>query len=1200
MTVNKARLEFDADAREAVAQTRALGNEIKQLSPLAERTARSMKLFAASIVGGHIGRGMEQAGRALLNVGKSMTESAIAFDKGQRTIRTQLELTDKQYASMNRSVIKMAKTLPLPMEQIQEGLYDVYSSMDVTGREGIRLTKLFARAAVAGNADIRSTSRAAIGALNAFDLPLTKTNDVLDTQFQLVKYGVGTYEEFIQVLGEVYPSAVAADQSLESMSGAMAFATRNGLQASKAGISVARALDMISRPNYAKEIKKNLGIDIVDEATGTYKDLTTIMEEFSGKLGHLSKPEQREALADIFGAGEIRANRFFLMALNNTEELSDMTAKFGDKNRAGAMDDAYKKMAEALGNQIERVKSHLIAIGTVLGTSFFPVIRDGLEIFEKLLGYFEKLPEPVQKLVANTIVLGGVFGLVGGKLVSFASSIAGALALMNMAGLTWAGVGATLAGTVATFALVAGAVAALGYAAFKIYENWDAVSDVFGNVGDAIGKVIDFIARMKGVIIAATLLWVNLGIALNTMGMGAAGLGGVLGKLVGILKAVGGGFGGLLGKLYSVKALMAVGVYAVVQFANSFANAREDAEAMFASIDNQQSINKMTEEVGTLVERSDNFRTKVSDAFKAVFTGAPTATQQFNALREEIESARERAATMPTYMAQIEMATARVAEATLNLAEAENEYGKDSAEAAAAARDLTAAQNGLQIANRNEAIAQAEAVVQDERRLETLRRLNGISDTLLESQLNQRDAYRSLVDARRNLNQLEEKGVTKGREYNVAVDQLTRAQINFRNAQRSTGSGLKDLTANLLASAEEGRATRKSFTVLSEALGITKEKAKSLIDNFKMGHVTLQTLAEKFDLSREQSSALAQALGVLQGEQGMKGTQKQTKEAAGMLDTFIGVAESVPKWINTDVTADTSDATAALNGWMAKVRAMKVTVEVGSSFGGMPFFSLHTGGDVKGVGDVPILAQGGEYVVRRSQTQKYEPLLKAINSGDQQLIGRVMRAFQERGQVKYHDGGMVAHPALNYDFGAVNSGMKKAAEMPFGPGGAGLIQVGMMLRKLGFLVGEHPAFGGVTGGHTGGSYHYMGRAIDVNWPGPDEQAMFARLIPMLSKLPHAELFWRGNDPKGHPTHLHYAMANGGQINEPVYGRGLRSGRSYSFGERGSETVVPNRRTRTGESATEKHLHFHTVGKADPAFVAQAVQELDWIERTRGW
>src|SRR5687768_17734296 len=53
-------------------------------------------------------RSLENMGRKLLDIGKTMTDSAIAFDKGQRLIRTQLDMTDREFRAMNKSVINMA------------------------------------------------------------------------------------------------------------------------------------------------------------------------------------------------------------------------------------------------------------------------------------------------------------------------------------------------------------------------------------------------------------------------------------------------------------------------------------------------------------------------------------------------------------------------------------------------------------------------------------------------------------------------------------------------------------------------------------------------------------------------------------------------------------------------------------------------------------------------------------------------------------------------------------------------------------------------------------------------------------------------------------------------------------------------------------------------------------------------------------
>jgi hypothetical protein len=49
---------------------------------------------------------------------------------------------------------------------------------------------------------------------------------------------------------------------------------------------------------------------------------------------------------------------------------------------------------------------------------------------------------------------------------------------------------------------------------------------------------------------------------------------------------------------------------------------------------------------------------------------------------------------------------------------------------------------------------------------------------------------------------------------------------------------------------------------------------------------------------------------------------------------------------------------------------------------------------------------------------------------------------------------------------------------------------------------------------------------------------------------------RGANASMFNIRAHMAMANGGVIGEPVFGLGARSGNSYSFGERGPETVTP--------------------------------------------
>lgn len=138
--------------------------------------------------------------------------------------------------------------------------------------------------------------------------------------------------------------------------------------------------------------------------------------------------------------------------------------------------------------------------------------------------------------------------------------------------------------------------------------------------------------------------------------------------------------------------------------------------------------------------------------------------------------------------------------------------------------------------------------------------------------------------------------------------------------------------------------------------------------------------------------------------------------------------------------------------------------------------------------------------------------------------------------------------------GMVSGGLVSLTDLPgnlmkyvFGGGnGPGsIVSLGKMLQQMGYSVSENPAFGGVQGKHAPGSYHYKGRALDINADGAPggEAAALDRLYGMLKVLPGvAELLWRVPD---HFDHLHVAMRRGGKAGpmmggpDVVYGEGLK-------------------------------------------------------------
>jgi hypothetical protein len=88
--------------------------------------------------------------------------------------------------------------------------------------------------------------------------------------------------------------------------------------------------------------------------------------------------------------------------------------------------------------------------------------------------------------------------------------------------------------------------------------------------------------------------------------------------------------------------------------------------------------------------------------------------------------------------------------------------------------------------------------------------------------------------------------------------------------------------------------------------------------------------------------------------------------------------------------------------------------------------------------------------------------------------------------------------------------------------GGGLVNAAKWWQAQGARASEHPAFGGVRGGHMKGSLHYSGNAVDLNY-GPSgenstEKAFFDRFLGQFrSKFPDISVLWRVAD---HFNHMH--------------------------------------------------------------------------------
>jgi TP901 family phage tail tape measure protein len=442
---------------------RQVGTSFDVLAGQAEAAAMQTVAGGAALLG--VGTAIAGVGAVGLATLFRFTQQAIDYNREVGLTATQVDQAGVSLQQLGQIGLDVASKTGAPLDQMQKSLFDIFSSMNVTVPQSQTLLEGFSRAAVAGQVDVQTAGRATIAVLNAWGLSTDDLGKVLDTQFQLVRKGVGTYDEFATSLGRAIPSARRAGQSFESLAGMMAFLTRNGLSTDQAATSAARALDTLSNSKVSGKLQA-MGISVVD-ASGNFRDMAGIATDLGKKLDGLTDQKKAAALEDLFkGAGNsIQARRFWDLAIRNFGQLNELT---GDMvNSSGALQGAYDIMFNQPATQAQLFKNNVDALKIGLGEALIPVFAQLVSWGNKVVGMFNALSPKTKELIARILA----FSAAGMVLVGTLLIIAGAFKILQ--GTIQLAGGLTKLFEMDPVTLLA--LAALAGLAYLVYKNWDTI-----------------------------------------------------------------------------------------------------------------------------------------------------------------------------------------------------------------------------------------------------------------------------------------------------------------------------------------------------------------------------------------------------------------------------------------------------------------------------------------------------------------------------------------------------------------------------------------------------------------------------------------------------------------------------------------------------------------------------------------------------
>lgn len=247
-----------------------------------------------------------------------------------------------------------------------------------TSADAINLLDVANRVAIGGAAQLTPVVDIMASALNAYASAGLTAADAADILFVGAAAGQTSIEELASGLGRVIPAATALDVSFEQLVAAVSSLTAVGQSTDTAITGVGQALSQVLSPSHdASELAKSLGLQF-DAAALKAKGFSQFMRDVTEATGG-----SEDEMATLFGS--VQAMRaVFALTGNAAGIFADTLDNMAD--RAGAADRAFDLMSQTLSQRFKVVMAQIGAVALDFGTFLLNTLTPALELVANNIG----------------------------------------------------------------------------------------------------------------------------------------------------------------------------------------------------------------------------------------------------------------------------------------------------------------------------------------------------------------------------------------------------------------------------------------------------------------------------------------------------------------------------------------------------------------------------------------------------------------------------------------------------------------------------------------------------------------------------------------------------------------------------------------------------------------------------------------------
>lgn len=354
--------------------------------------SKTFKKIGGAVAGAFTVKAVADFGKACFNAAAT---AEAAFAKVNTLLADGTD-TDAYFDSIKKASAETG----VAVEDFSEAVYQAISA-SVDQADAVAFTQEAIKLSKGGFTDAATAVDVLTTAINAYGMDASDAAKISDMLVTTQNLGKTTVDELASSMGKVIPTANAFGVRIDTLCGAYAVMTKNGIATAESTTYMNSMLNELGKSgtNAAKLLKKKTG-ESFQELMNEGVSLSYVLE----MLQEAAK-ESGLSMTDVFGSAE--AAKAATLLASQSEDLDASIQAMGES--AGATQKAYEKMTGTMQEKLQKLSNKFNLLKMTLGEKLSPAVGWVVDKLSGLADFLSANLEPAIDWVSEKFRAAGSY-----------------------------------------------------------------------------------------------------------------------------------------------------------------------------------------------------------------------------------------------------------------------------------------------------------------------------------------------------------------------------------------------------------------------------------------------------------------------------------------------------------------------------------------------------------------------------------------------------------------------------------------------------------------------------------------------------------------------------------------------------------------------------------------------------------------------